>query len=244
MTRNLKALGLALVVALALGAIGAQGASAHNFTSSVEPTVLTGEAESPQVFTATSGLEVSCSVATFEGTVKTKSEDIVTVHPKYSSCTSSLGAATVHTNGCNYKFGSDTTQATGHSASSLHAPVSLECESTHIIEITAPGCNISFAEKHSTTAVNQSLHGVTYTNLNSHSGKKAVTVNATVRTIKYNATAGSLCGLAGHPAATYSNGTYSGQATVTGYAESGFSSGSTTNGTVWSHGGQVDIEVD
>jgi hypothetical protein len=251
MTRNLKAFGLALVAAMALGAIGAQGASAvveHSFRSGAQNTVLTGANESyttgssKDVFSATAGLTVSCD-GTFEGTNVGTTRDTVTVHPKYHNCSSSLGGSpTVHTNGCNYIFDSDTTQATGHSASSEHAAVSLECEAGHVIEITAPGCNFAFAEKHSATSVNQSLHGVRYNEV-THSSKKSITVIATVKTIAFNATSGSLCGLAGHAAGTYTTGTYDGKETVTGYTDSTVVSGSTTAGRVWSHGAQVDINL-
>jgi hypothetical protein len=245
MTGNLKAFGLALVAAMALGAIGAQGASAvveHSFRSGAANTVLTGASESyttgssKDVFSATAGLTVSCD-GTFEGTNTGTTTDTVTVHPKYHNCTSSLGGSpTVHTNGCNYIFDSDTTQASGHSTSSEHAAVSLECETGHVIEITAPGCNFAF------NVAQGSRHGVRYSEV-THSSKKSITVTATVKTIAFNATSGSLCGLAGHSAGTYTTGTYDGKATVTGYTDSTVVSGSTTAGRVWSHGAQVDINL-
>jgi hypothetical protein len=250
MIRNLKALGLALVAAMALGAIGAQAASAvveHSFNSDAEDTVLTGKNESfgtgnsRDVFQATPGLTVECD-ATFGGTVGKKVEDTVTVHPKYESCG---GGVTVHTDGCNYIFGSDTTTS-AHSSSSEHASVSLECEAGHEIEITRPGCNIAFNQFHSTTEVNQGLHGVRYTNLPEHSGGDAITVDATVSTIKYLVTSGSFCGLAGHAAGTYSNGSYDGLAEVTGFAagtRTESETSSTTKGFTWHHGPQTNISI-
>jgi hypothetical protein len=260
MTRNLKAFGLVLVVAIALGAIVAQGASAlveHSFRSDSASgnTVLTGANESyttgssKHVLTLTPGFTFACD-ATFEGTNVGTIVDTVTVHPTYHNCASSLGGSpTVHTGGCNFILDTDTTQAEGHSTSSEHASVSLECESAHsasphAIEITGPGCVIAIEATHaSSVAVNQSLHGVRYANLSNHSGKNAGTLTATIRTIKFTATAGSLCGLAGHPAGTYSNGTYDGLASVTGYEDSTVVSGSTTSGRVWSHGPQVGITI-
>ena len=262
MTRNLKAFGLALVAAMALGAIGAQGASAsidHEFESDAvnKKTVLTGSMEpsTKDVFSATAGLDVTCSVGTFSGTIEGNTVDQVTVHPKYSSCESSLGGLSVDTAGCNYVFDSDTTEDATHSAGTEHASVTLECESAHSasphkIRITAPGCTITFETTHAgSVVVNHSLHGVTYTNLDSdgHAGhesensKSAITVTSTVKTIKYTAEAGSFCGLAGHPAGTYNNGTYSGKATVTGYEDISSPTGTTTDGTTWHHGNQVNI---
>jgi hypothetical protein len=152
MTRNLKAFGLALVAMLAIGAIGAQGASAvveHSFRSDAANTVLTGNTESysdpngqsRNLFTITAGLTVEC-YSTFEGTNAGTVRDTVTVHLN-TTCT---GGVSLHTGGCNDVFDSDTTQASGHSASSEHASISLECEPSHWIEVTRPGCNITFGD--------------------------------------------------------------------------------------------------
>jgi hypothetical protein len=250
MTRNFKAFGLALVAMVAFGAFAAQGASAvveHSFRSGAANTVLTGQNESyttgssKDKFTATGGLVVECD-ATFEGTNTGTTADTVTVHPKYHNCTSGFGNATVDTDGCNYVFDSDTTQASGHSTSSEHAAVNLECESSHVIKVTATGCTLQFSASHSSVAVNQSLHGVRYSEV-THSSKKSMTVTATVRTVHYTALAGSFCGLAGHAAGTYTNGSYDTKATVTGFTDSTVVSGSTTTGRVWSHGAQVDISL-
>jgi hypothetical protein len=246
-----RVFGLVFAAMLALGAIGAQGASAaveHSFRSNAQNYVLTGSNESyttgstRYAISFEAGVTAECD-ATFEGTNTGTTRDTITIHPKFHNCTSSLGGSpTVHTNGCNYIFDSDTTQASGHSTSSEHAAVSLECETGHVIEITAPGCNFAFAEKHSATSVNQSLHGVRYNEV-THSSKKSITVTATVKTIAFNATSGSLCGLAGVPAGTYTTGTIDGIATLTGYTDSTVVSGSTTAGRVWSHGAQVDISI-
>ena len=257
MTRNLKALGLTLVAAMALGAIGAQGASAvnHEFKSSAAETVLTGHAESgTHKFTATAGVFTECTNATFEGENNGFTRNTVTVHPTYSSCNLSGGAESnvvVDTGGCNFVFGSDTEASAAHFSAQEHARTGLECEgahsaSPHVIEITAPGCRIAFEETHANSVeVNQSLLGVNYTNVESHGShsKKAITVNATVRTIRYTVTSGSFCGLIGHAAGTYSSGSYDGKASVTGY-EKGTPTGSTTNGFSWNHGTQTNIWIE
>jgi hypothetical protein len=250
MTRNLKAFRLALVTAVVLGAIGAQGASAvveHSFRSDYIQPVLTGAnasyttGGSKEVWTFTPGLTASCD-ATFEGKQQGTVYDAITVHPKYHNCTSSLGNASVHTDGCNYIFDSDTTQASGHSASSEHAAVTLECETSHWIEITSPGCNITIGDESSGSPVNQSLHGIRFTNLSNHSGKSALTFTGTVRTMHHVATSGSLCSLAGHPAGTYTNGSTDVSGVFTGYV-TGVSTGSITAGTTWHHGPQTNISI-
>jgi hypothetical protein len=251
MTRNLKAFGLALVAMLAIGAFAAQGASAaeeHSFRSAANQTVLTGQNESYGTgssrdrFTATAGLAIECD-STFEGTNTGAETDTVRVRPTYSSC---AGGVTVHNNGCEYVFDSDTEQASGHSTSSEHATVRLDCGANHehSIEITRPGCNIAFSTTHNSTGttVNQSLSGVRYANT-SHSSNSTITVTATAKTIRYIVTAGSFCGLAGHAAGTYSNGTYDGLASVTGYTHSTGGSGTMTTGRTWTHSSQSNISI-
>jgi hypothetical protein len=239
MTRNLKSFGLALVAAVALGAIGAHAASAvveHSFRSDAEETVATARTESysnaenksKDVFTLTPGLTVEC-YGTYEGKVVGKVVDQVTVHPKYSSC----GGGPVHTNGCNLVFDSDTTQASGHSTSSEHAAATLECEAGHVIEITSSGCHIAVGP--------QTVHGSRYTYV-THSGKSSLTGAITFRTITYTATSGSFCGLAGHAAGVYTNGSIDGKAEATGYV-AGTATGSTTAGTTWTHGEQTNISI-
>lgn len=268
MTRNLKALGLALVAMVAFGAFAAQGATAatsHTFTSASADTVLTGHNEegNKHKFTATAGVFTECTVATFEGTNAGTERDNVTVHPKYSSCSLSGGAesnVTVHTGGCNFVFDSDTDVSTGHFSAEEHATAALDCESAHsssphAIEITTVGCRMAFEETHSSSAtVNQSIRGISYTNLTNHSGKSAITVKATARTIAYTVTSGSFCGLIGHGAGTYTNGSYDGTASVTGYVAgtstannsssgSGGSANSATEGFTWHHGAQTDVSL-
>ena len=248
MTRNLKALGLALVAALALGAIGAQGASAvveHSFRSDAvnEKNVATVQQETDHVFEAgTSGAKVTCTSATFSGTYYGNIVDTVTVHPIYTSCKLGVNNVTITTGGCNYIFDSDTT-AGGH-FSGEHATVSLECESTHDIEIDGPGCNFTYKGN----TVNQSLHGLSYTNLSSgqsHSGKSAITINATIGKIHYETKGGLACNAIGKPQGTYTDGIYLGKASATGYEDNtGVSPTSTTTvGTTWHHSSQINIAV-
>jgi hypothetical protein len=260
MIRNLKALGLALVAMVAFGAFAAQGASAateHSFRSDTNDTVLTGQIDGSGThkFTATANVFTECTVATFSGTNAGQIRDTVTVHPKYSSCNLSGGAesnVTVHTGGCNFVFDSDTDVSAAHFSAEEHATAALECESAHSadpheIEITAPGCRMAFSVTHASSAtVNQSIRGIRYTNT-THSGKSTLTVKATARTIAYNVTAGSFCGLIGHGPGTYTNGSYDGLTSVTGYVGSTrdeSASSNTTNGFTWNHGAQTNISIE
>ena len=252
MTRNLKALGLALIAALALGAIGAQGASAvveHSFRSDAQNavTVLTGQNEGQHTFRAgTGGPTIHCTEATFSGTNAGNIRDFVTVHPKYNSCTAFGAAAPVTTDGCNYELFSNTTSG-GH-FSGEHAAVSVECEPNHDITVDA-ACKVTFQESHNSVTVNRSLHGVTYAPLsNNHGGssKHSITVKATVGGITYTTVGGLACIAIGKPQGTlYTDGIYEGNVSVTGYEDNtGVApTSSTTIGTTWHHSTQVNITV-
>jgi hypothetical protein len=192
--------------------------------------------------TSTPGFQITCSSAELEGTVSETNSDTITVHPKYASCKLNGGAATFHTNGCNYVFNSNTTTSSHWGSSQEHATMSIECEPNHHIALTSQGCNLTLSASHNSAPVNQSLHGVKYTAV-THNGKNSLTMQWTVRTVHYTVLAGSFCGLAGHPFGTYTSGIYEGKATLTGYGEGVVLSGTKTKGRTWSHGSQVDIEI-
>jgi len=114
MTRNLKALGLALAAVFALGAISASAALAEetepiaHFTSSTYPAKITGEQIGKHKFVVGSLGEVTCNEARFHGEL-TKASTSLTITPTYSECEmhTFLGQhrpTTVTTNGCTYTF--------------------------------------------------------------------------------------------------------------------------------------------
>lgn len=249
MTGTLKAFGLVLFVALAMGGVATHTASAHEFTSEAESYVLTGtnEVSTKVKFTiiGKSLFTFECTDIELEGTQTGKVRDTITVHPKFTSCHIPLAStipATIDTGGCNYVFDSDTTKGT-HFASEEHATTSIECEDAHAIKVTTAGCTAEIGATHPAgTVVNQSLHGVTYSNLDSHSGTDAVTMKITMPTIRSIAT-GPNCALLGIRDGTH-NGSYEGVATFTAYAENTEVSGNTTSGRVWSHGAQLDFTVE
>lgn len=248
MTRDIKTLGLTLVAAMTLGAIGAQAASAHQFTSDSNSTVFTAQSNSDttgsggDIFTFSGGLKLICDT-TYSGTSASAEADTVTLHPKHHNCSFGGIEATVDSGGCNYILDSDTTQASGHSTSSEHATVSLECEASHSIKGTSSFCNVQIETEQTSGGANHSLHGVRYSNV-VDSSVSAVTITATVRTIKYTVLSGSFCSLAGLTAGSYANGSFDGLIGLTGFEHGSTTSGSTTNGFVWDHGARTDISVD
>ena len=240
MTHNLKTLGLALVAALALSAIGAQGATAvveHSFRSDAvsQKTVSTGQNEGNHVLSlGTGGPLISCTSVTFSGTNNFNVRDTLTVQPKYSSCTALGSAVSFTTNGCYYILDSDTT--TNPHFGGEHAAVTVECEASHDIIVDSV-CKVTL-----TAANSQSLHGMRYTQV-AASSKHSITVTSTIGQIHYTTTGGLPCTAIGKPQGTYTDGIYEGKLTLTGFEDGSPSGGSTTTGTTWNHGDQVDITV-
>jgi hypothetical protein len=237
MTRNLKALGLALLAVFALGAVMASAASAEgtdvktdHFTSTSgnEKTILTGEqvgTEAENVFgvKAVSALGVHCKKATYGGTVVGNSVIEVTVVPTYFECSSNLGAATVTNDRCAFVLTGTTDEHpnTAGTKEEIHATVHLECshEKGNLgkLKIVTGGCEFIFQSTHPEgTTVNQNLLGATYTNEGSGSTAD-VKVDATVDKIHYT-TKGFACGLAGLPE-TGTDGFLTTKVTVKGYRD-------------------------
>ena len=159
MNRNLRALGLALLAVFALGAIGAQAASAHEFKSDGQRSVITGANVGAHEFTVGSVGTVSCSTAKFEGTVDAgagKTEvDEITIKPTYTGCTFGGQAASVFFNDCAYVFDSDTTA--GNSTGGEHANVKIECGVNNTVKVHTVNCTI-------TVGPQEIKHGVRYVN--------------------------------------------------------------------------------
>lgn len=213
MTRNLKALGLALVAVLAIGAVAAQGAMAnveHTFTSKVQNTDYTGHATTNHTFSA-GGVSVVCEEAAFTGSEEGKATHTLPAAAEYSEC--SVGGileAEVNMMGCEYVFHTETTEEEAPQATPgvEAADVTLECPSEATNggpTIIAPGCTLDIQP-------NQTLHGVHYENDNGN-----VIVEAKVHKIMYDVTEEGLCGLVGLEEGTHSDGTYEGTATVEGF---------------------------
>lgn len=228
MTRNLKALGLALMAVFAMSAIGAQAASADLFTSEEEKTVLTGNETNEHRFTIWGGF-TTCKEAFFEGTVEGKEKPEATVHPEYGECEDSFGSElTVDTEGCFYKLGTETVEG--------HAPVTIECLEGHSITLRSvnTGCHITVHEQ-------GPLYGVTYKDgTNPATGKEDVTVTATVEGIHY--TTNIICQFGGLTG-TDTDGFYEGAVTVDGFKDEG-TSGTATTGTTFNEGAAVNIGAD
>jgi hypothetical protein len=207
MTRNLKALGLALIAIFAFGAVAASAASAEtldHFTSSNAKTTLTGEQVGSSQENILLGIKeassfyVKCenSKVKFHGTVVGTSVTEVTLHPTYEGCVSPIASATVTTTGCNYILKGTTDEYTNTSGTEegKDATLDIECEINKSITITTGGCTITIGNVSGPNPVNQNLLGAKYTNV--AGTPKTVTVDVTVDKIHFTSS-GFPCALAG-----------------------------------------------
>src|SRR3982750_3566586 len=116
MTRNLKALGLALVAVFAMTAVLSSAAQAQiKVTTGVSPAWLTGEAVNhtgiasakTHTFTLTGGQVLTCTEPKFHATVK-NGDTSITIVPTYNNCDAKIGVevfkTTVTMNDCDYVF--------------------------------------------------------------------------------------------------------------------------------------------
>ena len=192
MTRNLKALGLALVAVFAMSALTAGSASAAEFHSEGTETTVIASQVTTHVFETTAG-EVTCAKATFEGNQAAKTASSITVTATYKECHfnffGSKVAATVNMNGCDY-----TLYASG--TADIVCPKVNEVQKE--VEVTGAGCTVKVPGQ-------TGLKSVSYTNNESH-----IDITPNLSGIKYSHS-GFTCGTG-----SGTTGTYTGTTTAEG----------------------------
>lgn len=221
MTRNLKALGLALFAALALSAMAASAASAkHHFGAPKAPTDVTGSQGTQHIFTTEAG-EVKCNTATFSGTQGSASTSEVTITPHYTGCTA-FGFASTHVkfNGCDYTFTTPTVDITPGEFTS--EPPHVLCPGTSVVEITptipffgTSVCTVTVEPQTPTSG------HVLYKNEGS-GDTRDVLVTSKVEGIHYTVHGGGgTCGTteSGGKTITHTDGKYTGTVTLKGYED-------------------------
>lgn len=222
MTRNLKALGLALCAVFVFSAVAASGASAGDkFTAAGVSSawlhgVQVGEVGNGdnEFNTKSVNLPVTCENATFAntpGSTVSSGAELAVVHPEYSGCHALGQPATVDTEGCDFRLtGTTESHPKTTTGTETDATVGLECETGKSIKVTATGgCTITMA-----AAQNSSLLGVTYANEGSGSTAD-VKVHVTVDSIHY--TSNFACQLVGF-SSTNTDAYLTQTVTVKGYA--------------------------
>jgi hypothetical protein len=221
MTRKYKALGLALmaaVAAFALSGIAASSAvAAPEFTCIETPAnvhahcILDGKEDPNEQlnFTAGEGFgSIHCTEATFTGgTLATGTgTTIENVHPEYGGCTDSFGRAVdTTTTGCNFTFHVETKLETNV----YHGKADLVCEAGKQIEIkVTSGGSVICTD---TIGSQNGVGPVTYRNM-TEASPTDVTVTSDARNIK-NITSGGFfnCGI---PNGEHTEGTTGGNVTV------------------------------
>jgi hypothetical protein len=229
MTRNLKAIALALAAALALSAVAASGASAQNHvfnTTAGQTAHLTAAATGDQVFKKSTDdtKEFVCkkmNIVNGTGTV-TDGATEVTAQPNYTECTAYQGAnttegvsATSEFTSCHYNFKGSTTA--GNPTEGNHANFQLKC--------TTPGdafhTKVTALKLNCVTIPEQEIkHAVTYKNI-TENGVGAIEVAWTPHSIKSITPDTAACPTESGNEEVHEDGTYKGNVDLTGFKNTG-----------------------
>jgi hypothetical protein len=155
---NHRTLLLALVAVFAISGTVASAATAAEFHAEKAGATLAGENEGEAIFGTETG-ELKCKKANYSGTygeATTVSE--LELAPSLSECTTFGFATTVDMNGCKYK-------------PTANQILHLICPMGKLIEITAPGCTVTWPPQTITA-------GIVYTNLGMGPNRR-ITVHVT-----------------------------------------------------------------
>lgn len=202
MTRNLKALGLALLAVCAIGAaVAAASASAADIFTCTEKSncAATGIATNVTFGTKSSSLSTVCEKETYSATVQSSATQI-TVTEALDNCEmSGLGSYQFHTNGCDYILTGSTTARlkTDGVTNETDALTKIDCPKGKMIVSTGSGCTVKTpgVTPADGPAQNQSLHGVTYVKEGAGS-TESIKVTFTVDGIEYTSE-GAFCAFLG-----------------------------------------------
>jgi hypothetical protein len=222
MVRNIKILGLAILVIAATGIVAASVAQAGIGELHIEtgPNAdITGEQTEQLVskYTA-SGIETKCTQTLFEGTAPgavagqtTVTE--LTLTPQITGCTSFFGSSsTVNMNGCKYTV-------TG-GVSELTASIDITgCTAGKAIEIVSSLCTIK-------TPAQTGLAHIVFAN--AAGPPKDVNAQFTIQGLTYEFSAGSFCPEA--KGVIHHDGDYTGKVTFKGFVDQGATVLTTHNG--------------
>lgn len=197
MIRSIKALGLGLLTTLAMSALTASAAFADpEFHIAMEDTTLTGAQITANVLTTDLG-ELKCEVVNYVGTQGPFTSETLTLKPKFEKCKIGGINTTVTVNGCGFLF---------HMAHEepFEAFMDIECPAGEKLVFHTPGCSV-------TVQPQNGLKNVTFTN-EGEMNTRAIIADLNVGGIHY-VEHGGACP---NETVTTVNGTFVGQATVTG----------------------------
>ena len=215
MTRNLKALGLALIAVFAMSALAVSSASAAtgNFTLEEAGTLTGDQLGANHFFETGSGLTLTCTSSHFDGVgTQPASSNTATIKPTYSGCTTKVSIftfpATIDFTSCDYTFyGTESDVAIGCESEGDTIDIKIyqnhtnHTAGTTLCELKVPAQTIN------------NEGAVTYTNTSG--SPKDIDVTASKAEFSMTRTGSSLCG------AENQTGKYTGNATVTAFDEEG-----------------------
>jgi hypothetical protein len=233
MTRNLKALGLALFAAFALSALAASTASAtetqHKIKGGANPTYLTVEqhpagAQGEQKFEKLTNdtNQMKCTKFNGRGSIAGEVGDVTITNIQYSGCAtfktsdgSKIADVFVEFTECDYVFYGQTTETPSGTAGH-HATYEIKCpnagEEVHT-KVTALKLKCA-------TMPPQKVHGIKYTNVKTGI-KEEITLNITAHGIETTTENSAACPTPEGKTVVHKTGTYTGTATVKGYSDAG-----------------------
>lgn len=200
MARNLKTLGLTLLAAFAMSAVTASAASANPlFHSEAEDTTLTGSQGQIVATVLTTDLgELKCKTVKFTGTQEAVTTSTMTLRPKYEQCQLGGENATVTENECGFLFHLAAAEA------GFEANMDIECPAGNKLVIHVPECTTTIPPQ-------AGLKKVTFTN-EGETTTRSIIADLNIEKIHY-VEHGAGCA---SETETTTNGTLTGQVTVTG----------------------------
>lgn len=206
MLRSFKALVLAVLAALLVGAAVASAAFATPFSIKAEkvPTKWTAKQHGGTSVTGTDAGAISCAEITYEGDQTVTPASEISLTPTFSGCTA-LGFLNIpiDTNGCFYKF-TAWTKVDGN----FEGSTDIVCPEGKVIEVTAPGCTITFGAQ-------TGLKTVTFTNLGAGTTRE-LTIDFALTGTKYEEHGKGIFPSCADKTVAKSNGTQNGALIATG----------------------------
>jgi len=185
MNSVLKTLGLALIAALAIGAL-ASSAQALEFTTESEeyPAELHGEGAAGNDVFETEGGPAECA-STYSGSLG-EASSTVELHPDYSECQAfGFVSATVDTEGCNYLMHLQSE----YEENAFETTADIVCGEGESIKITAASCAIEYGPQENLSAFTFHLDIFP---------KVKLTIKAALNSLEYTVTKdGFLCPFSG-----------------------------------------------
>jgi hypothetical protein len=204
MTETLFKILCASLASLALAGGVAATASAAEFHSEQTHTELAGEQHAGEDTVVFNAGTWKCNTVTYSGTQSAATTNTIEVAPFYSNCTAfGFVSVAIDVEGCKYLFATN-------AGTTEEGKFSIQCPAGKAITVTAFNCYIK-------TGTQGPLTTVTFTDKNTGASRD-ITLDLNLSGIVYSQESKSFPGCTG---GNFSNGTWSGAATVVGHTTAG-----------------------